>query len=143
MKQSIFLVFFYCLEFQAFWQSEQQAIGSLAITLTWYGGHNRNPTPSAPKGGGGRGTRYIRNRRGYSSYRSREVKLQIFIADKVFTFTSSCNPPSSSSPPIHTGQASTNIFSTVILASHSLLQFVAFWCRCAFIVASDWFVLPI
>ena len=36
-----------------------------------------------------------------------------------------------------------NIFSTVILASHSLLQFVAFWCRSAFIVASDWFVLPI
>ena len=35
------------------------------------------------------------------------------------------------------------IFSTVILASHSLLQFVAFWCRSAFIVASDWFVLPI
>ena len=36
-----------------------------------------------------------------------------------------------------------NIFSTVILASHSFLQFVAFWCRSAFIVASDWFVLPI
>ena len=36
-----------------------------------------------------------------------------------------------------------HIFSTVILASHSLLQFVAFWCRSAFIVASDWFVLPI
>ena len=37
----------------------------------------------------------------------------------------------------------TNIFSTINLASHSLLQFVAFWCRSAFIVASDWFVLPI
>ena len=37
----------------------------------------------------------------------------------------------------------TNIFSTVILASYSFLQFVAFWCRIAFIVASDWFVLSI
>ena len=37
-----------------------------------------------------------------------------------------------------------NIFSTVILAaSHSFLQFVAFWCRSAFIEAFDWFVLPI
>ena len=36
-----------------------------------------------------------------------------------------------------------NIFSIVILALHSFLQFVAFWCRSAFIVASDWFVLPI
>ena len=36
-----------------------------------------------------------------------------------------------------------DIFSTVILASHSFLQFVAFWCRSAFIEAFDWFVLPI
>ena len=34
-------------------------------------------------------------------------------------------------------------FSTVILASHSFLQFVAFRCRSAFSVASDWFFLPI
>jgi len=36
-----------------------------------------------------------------------------------------------------------NIFSTVILFSHSFLQFVAFRCRSALIVASDWFVLPV
>ena len=40
-------------------------------------------------------------------------------------------------------QVKINIFSTIILASHSFLQFVAYKCRSALVVASNWFVLPI